>query len=92
MVLELKSVDTEAGETVEKAFTAALRQLRERDYAAELRERGASPIHQMAAVFEGKRVRVRTAPEEKMAPRKAVAAKKGVARRKATKAAPRGKR
>ena len=64
VVLELKLVDTEAGETREKAFTAALRQIRERDYAAELRERGATPIHQMAAVFEGKRVFVRTAVEK----------------------------
>ena len=67
VVLELKQVDTEAGETREKAFTAALRQIRERDYAAELRERGAMPIHQMAAVFEGKRVFVRTAVEKKTA-------------------------
>jgi hypothetical protein len=72
VVLELKQVDTEAGETREKAFTAALRQIRERDYAAELRERGAMPIHQMAAVFEGKRVFVRTAVEKKTA-RKATA-------------------
>jgi Predicted AAA-ATPase/PD-(D/E)XK nuclease superfamily len=76
VVLELKRVDTEAGETAEKAFGAvgdefggppkeafagALRQIRERDYAAELRERGAAPIHEMAAVFEGKRVLVRSA-------------------------------
>jgi Predicted AAA-ATPase/PD-(D/E)XK nuclease superfamily len=65
VVLELKRVDTEAGETTEKAFTAAFRQLRERDYAAELRERGAAPIHPMAAVFEGKRVLVRAAVEKK---------------------------
>ncbi len=74
VVLELKRVDPEAGETTEKAFTAAFRQIRERDYAAELRERGASPIHQMAAVFEGKRVFVRLAPEKKAA-RKATAKK-----------------
>jgi hypothetical protein len=74
VVLELKRVDTEAGETTEKAFTAALRQIRERDYAAELRERGARPIHQMAAVFEGKRVFVRAAGEKK-APKKATAKK-----------------
>ena len=67
VVLELKRVDTEAGETAEKAFTGALRQIRERDYAAELRERGAAPIHQMAAVFEGKRVFVRVAGEKKIA-------------------------
>jgi hypothetical protein len=59
VVMELKRVATETGETAEKALTAALRQLRDRDYAAELRERGAAPIHQMAAVFEGKRVVVR---------------------------------
>jgi hypothetical protein len=76
VVLELKSVDTEVGETVEKAFTAAMRQLREKDYAAELRERGALPIHQMAAVFEGKRVFVRTAAPKKQAARKAAATSK----------------
>ena len=78
VVLELKRVDTDAGETREKAFTAALRQIRERDYAAELRERGATPIHQMAAVFEGKRVFVRLAVEKKTA-RKVVS--KGKAKR-----------
>jgi hypothetical protein len=79
VVLELKRVDTEAGETKEKALTAALRQIRERDYAAELRERGATPIHQMAAVFEGKRVFVRLAAEKKPTARKAAA--KGKAKR-----------
>jgi hypothetical protein len=64
VVLELKRVDTESGETREKAFTAAFKQIREQDYEAELRERGATPIHRMAAVFEGKRVFVRTAPEK----------------------------
>ena len=71
VVLELKRVDTEAGETKEKAFTAAFRQIRERDYAAELRERGATPIHQLAAVFEGKRVFVRAVGEKKTAKKKA---------------------
>jgi hypothetical protein len=61
VALELKRVDEDAGETVEKALSAALAQIRERDYAAELRERGAAPIHEMAAVFDGKRVYVRTA-------------------------------
>ncbi len=80
VVLELKRVDTEAGETTEKAFRAAFRQIRERDYAAELRERGALPIHEMVAVFEGKRVFVRTAREKKparKAPVKAKATAKG---------------
>ncbi len=73
VVLELKLADTESGETTEKAFKAALRQLRDRDYAAELRERGATPIHEIAAVFEGKRVHVRTATpkKEKATPKKA---------------------
>jgi hypothetical protein len=57
----LKSVELrlDAGETPEKALVAALSQIRERDYAAELRERGAAPIHLMAAVFDGKRAYVR---------------------------------
>jgi predicted AAA-ATPase/PD-(D/E)XK nuclease superfamily protein len=75
VVLELKRVDTEAGETREKAFNAAFRQIRERDYAAELRERGAAPIHLMAAVFEGKRVFVRASGEKKKTARKAAAKK-----------------
>ena len=79
VVLELKQVEAESGETRDKAFTAAFRQIRERDYAAELRERGASPIHQIAAVFEGKRVFVRAAGEKKAA-RKATA-KKATARK-----------
>jgi hypothetical protein len=59
VVLELKRVEGEAGESTEQALAAALQQIRERDYAAELRERGAAPIHELAAVFDGKRVRVR---------------------------------
>ncbi len=30
-------------------------QLRERDYAAELRAAGADPVHQIGVVFDGKR-------------------------------------
>ncbi|MFO0755974.1 MAG: AAA family ATPase [Byssovorax sp.] len=59
VVLELTRVETESGETVDKALDAALAQIRARDYAAELRARGASPIHEMAAVFDGKRAFVR---------------------------------
>ncbi len=53
VALELKVV--REGEGVEAALEAALRQLRERDYAAELRARGAAPVHELAAVFDGKR-------------------------------------
>jgi hypothetical protein len=84
VVLELKRVDVEAGETKEKAIRAALGQIRERDYAAELRARGAAPIHEMAAVFDGKRVHVRAAGAVKKQPR-------GKAKARATKAAPAGK-
>jgi hypothetical protein len=61
VVLELKRVDDEAGETADKALSSALAQIRARDYAAELRERGAAPIHEVAAVFDGKRAHVRVA-------------------------------
>jgi hypothetical protein len=60
VVLELKRVEAEAGETVEKALGGALGQIEERDYAAELRERGAAPIWATAAVFDGKRAYVRS--------------------------------
>ncbi|MFT3775794.1 MAG: AAA family ATPase [Minicystis sp.] len=80
VALELKRVASEAGETKEKALATALRQIRDKDYAAELRARGASPIHEMAAVFEGKRAYVRVAGAKK------AAAKKG------KKASPRGRR
>lgn len=55
VVLELKSVDVDDGETPSAALDGALRQIREREYATELRERGASPIVELAAVFDGKR-------------------------------------
>lgn len=38
-----------------RALEQALRQLRKRDYATELRERGASPVIELAAAFDGKR-------------------------------------
>jgi hypothetical protein len=65
VVLELKRVKVEEGESVETALGAALQQIRERDYAAELRERGAAPIHEIAAVFDGKRAYVRVAPADR---------------------------
>ena len=54
-VLELKVIETDEGETVEAALESALNQLRERDYASALRERGVGTVHQLAAVFDGKR-------------------------------------
>ena len=56
VALELKTVDED--ETPAHALDAALAQIRDRDYASELRARGAAPIHEIAAAFDGKRVRV----------------------------------
>lgn len=58
-VLELKSIDTEIGETVETALASAMKQIHDRQYATVLRQAGADPIWLWAAVFDGKRVRVR---------------------------------
>jgi hypothetical protein len=59
VVMELERVEVEADETPEQALAMALEQIRARDYAAELRERGATPIHRVAVVFDGKRAYVR---------------------------------
>ena len=59
VAMELKVVDKEEDETVETALDSALAQLRDRDYAQALRERGADPVREMAVVFDGKRAWVR---------------------------------
>jgi hypothetical protein len=59
--MELKTVDKHRRETPAKAMAAALRQLRTRDYAAELRAAGALPVREIGVVFDGKRVRVAVA-------------------------------
>ncbi|MEM9460687.1 MAG: AAA family ATPase [Myxococcota bacterium] len=58
-VLELKRVLEDRGESPEDALESALRQLEQRDYAAELRAVGAEPVQQVAIAFAGKRVWVR---------------------------------
>ena len=58
VVLELKVPDED--EPVEETLAAAQRQLAERDYASELRDRGATPVHELAVVFDGKRAWVRS--------------------------------
>jgi hypothetical protein len=58
-VLELKVIDTDYDETREQALEAAVAQLRDRDYAAEVRAAGATSVHQYAVVFDGKRCWVR---------------------------------
>lgn len=57
-VLELKSVDPDR-ETWEAALAAAMAQIKDRQYASALREAGADPVWLWAAVFDGKRVRVK---------------------------------
>jgi hypothetical protein len=58
VVMELKTVDKQRRETPARAMAAALRQLRERDYAAEVRAAGAGVVREIGVVFDGKRVRV----------------------------------
>jgi len=57
VVLELKVVNTRRNETMDEALASALKQIKDRDYASELRARGANPVHLIAAVLEGKRVK-----------------------------------
>lgn len=58
VVLELKV--PQRGETPEQALEAAARQVRARRYAAELLAAGAAPVHELCAVFDGKRAWVRS--------------------------------
>jgi hypothetical protein len=58
VVMELKVRNKKKRETMKSAVAAALKQIRDRDYAAELRSVGASPIHEMGIVFDGKQVKV----------------------------------
>ena len=59
VVLELKVRNRRKRESMTSAMTSALAQLRDRDYAAELRAAGADPIHEMGIVFDGRDVRVK---------------------------------
>lgn len=56
VVLELKVLNERRGETPEQALEAAAKQVRDKRYAAELFAAGACPVHEMVAVFDGKRV------------------------------------
>lgn len=63
VVLELKVPRARRGETPEQALVAAATQVRARRYAEELRAAGASPVHELVAVFDGKRAWVQTVEE-----------------------------
>ena len=56
-VLELKVMDRD--ETVDQTLAAAVAQVQERQYVAELTAAGASPVYAYAVVFDGKRAWVR---------------------------------
>jgi len=55
-VLELKAPANKSVKAAKEALAAAREQLRQRDYAAALRERGAGEIAQWGIVFDGKKV------------------------------------
>lgn len=59
VVLEIKRLWRDEGETPEGALDAAHAQMVERGYAAELEAAGASVVRRLAVVFEGKMVWVR---------------------------------
>ena len=58
VVIELKTLGER--DTPEQSLDAAMAQIETRAYATELRAAGATPIHAMAVVFDGKRAHVRT--------------------------------
>ncbi|HSN99306.1 MAG TPA: AAA family ATPase [Candidatus Nanopelagicales bacterium] len=60
VVLELKVPRHRGGETPEQALVAAAKQVRDRRYAEDLRAAGADPVHELVAVFDGKRAWVKT--------------------------------
>ena len=51
-------LDRPHGPPLEEALAEGVAQIRERDYASELRAAGASPVHAFAVAFDGKCVRV----------------------------------
>lgn len=75
VVLELKVRHRQRRETVQSAMATALRQIRERDYTAELRASGADPIHEIGVVFDGKHAWVETAKPARAQARRAPAGK-----------------
>ena len=61
VVMEFKVLGR--GETVEQGLARALAQLRAKRYAANLREAGCDPIHELGVVFDGKLASVVSASE-----------------------------
>jgi len=59
-VIEFKSVDPDAKETVESALKSALAQIEEKKYEIELKERGVTRIKKLAIAFLGKEVSIQS--------------------------------
>lgn len=59
IVLEFKKVNREQGETLEAAADAALKQMEEKRYDTELRERGVRDILYLGIAFDGKLAKVK---------------------------------
>jgi len=58
-VIEFKTVDMDENESVESAVKAAIKQIKEKKYETELKERGVKKIKKLAVVFKGKDVTVK---------------------------------
>jgi hypothetical protein len=59
IIIEFKKVNAKRGETKDGAFAKAFKQIEEKNYAAELQQRGIQQIRKLAIVFKGKRVWVK---------------------------------
>jgi hypothetical protein len=59
IIIEFKKVNAKRGETKDGAFAKAFKQIEEKNYAAELLQRGIQQIRKLAIVFKGKRVWVK---------------------------------
>lgn len=59
IIIEFKKVSTFSGETLKTAADKALKQIKEKQYNAELLDKGISNILELAIVFEGKKVLVK---------------------------------
>jgi hypothetical protein len=55
-IIEFKQINLKRRETKEQAFAKAFQQIEEKNYAAELRQRGVEQIRRLAIVFKGKQL------------------------------------
>ncbi len=70
IIIEFKKVNTKRRETKDRAFAAAFEQIEEKNYAAELQQRGVQHLRKLVIVFKGKQVWVKEL-EAEIAQRKA---------------------